>query len=62
MGDRKATLKRDTRETQVQVELDLDGTGQASIDTPNGMLNHLLEQLARHGLMNITVSDRKSVV
>jgi imidazoleglycerol-phosphate dehydratase len=56
LGDRKATLKRDTRETQVQVELDLDGTGEASIDTPNGMLNHLLEQLARHGLLDITVS------
>ncbi|MFH1560092.1 MAG: imidazoleglycerol-phosphate dehydratase HisB [Chloroflexota bacterium] len=58
MSDRKATLKRDTRETQVEVTLDLDGTGKASIDTPNGMLNHLLEQLARHGLMDITVSAR----
>ena len=58
MSDRKATLKRDTKETQVEVTLDLDGTGKASIDTPNGMLNHLVEQLARHGLMDITVSAR----
>lgn len=58
MTNRKATLKRETKETQVEVTLDLDGTGQASIDTPNGMLNHLLEQLARHGLMDITVSAR----
>ena len=58
MSDRKATLKRDTKETQVEVTLDLDGTGKASIDTPNGMLNHLVEQLARHGLMDIIVSAR----
>ncbi len=58
MSNRKATLKRDTRETQVEVTLDLDGVGMASVDTPNGMLNHLLEQLSRHGLMDITVSAR----
>ena len=58
MSNRKATLKRDTKETQVEVTLDLDGTGKASVDTPNGMLNHLVEQLARHGLMDITVSAR----
>ncbi|MBI4282377.1 MAG: imidazoleglycerol-phosphate dehydratase HisB [Chloroflexi bacterium] len=58
MTNRKATLRRDTRETQVEVTLDLDGTGKAAIDTPNGMLNHLLEQLARHGLMDIAVTAR----
>ncbi|MDP6495281.1 MAG: imidazoleglycerol-phosphate dehydratase, partial [Dehalococcoidia bacterium] len=58
MSDRKATLKRGTKETQVEVTLDLDGTGKASVDTPNGMLNHLVEQLARHSLMDITVSAR----
>ena len=55
MSDRKATVRRDTRESQVEVTLDLDGTGQASVDTPNGMLNHLLDQLARHGLMDVSV-------
>ena len=61
MTNRKATIKRDTKETQVEVTLDLDGTGKASIDTSNGMLNHLVEQLARHGLMDITVSARGDV-
>ena len=61
MSNRKATLKRDTKETQVEVILDLDGTGKASIDTPNGMLNHLLEQLARHGLMDTMVSARGDI-
>ncbi len=56
MSDRRATVRRDTRESQVEVTLDLDGTGQASVDTPNGMLNHLLEQLARHGLMDVSVT------
>ena len=56
MSDRRATFRRDTRESQVEVTLDLDGTGQASVDTPNGMLNHLLEQLARHGLMDVSVT------
>jgi len=58
VSDRKATIKRDTRETQVEVTLNLDGIGKASVDTPNGMLNHLVEQLARHGLMDITISAR----
>ncbi|MBF8267752.1 MAG: hisB [Dehalococcoidia bacterium] len=61
MSNRKATLKRDTRETQVEVTLNLDGTGKASIHTPNGMLNHLVEQLARHGLVDITLSAEGDV-
>jgi len=56
VSNRQASLKRDTKETQVAVDLNLDGTGKSSIDTSNGMLNHLIEQLARHGLMDITVS------
>ena len=61
MSERIASLKRDTKETQVQVELNLDGIGKACIDTPNGMLNHLLEQLARHGLMDIMVSAQGDI-
>lgn len=56
MSKRQASLKRDTKETQVAVDINLDGTGKSSIDTSNGMLNHLIEQLARHGLMDINVS------
>ena len=58
MSNRTASLSRDTRETQVSVTIDLDGTGQYSVDTPNGMFNHLIEQLARHGLMDITVNAK----
>ena len=61
MSNRTASLTRDTRETQVSVTIDLDGTGQYSVDTPNGMFNHLIEQLARHGLMDITVSAKGDV-
>lgn len=48
-------VQRDTRETKVRVELDLDGTGQYSVDTGNGFFDHLLSQLARHSLMDLTV-------
>lgn len=58
MAERKAKLTRQTKETQVDVEINLDGTGESSIDTPNGMFNHLLEQLARHGLLDISVSAK----
>lgn len=61
MTNRTASLTRDTRETQVSVTIDLDGTGQYSVDTPNGMFNHLIEQLARHGLMDITVTARGDI-
>jgi imidazoleglycerol-phosphate dehydratase len=53
--ERIAKLQRDTKETQVSVEINLDGTAKAHVDTPNGMFNHLLEQLARHGLIDITI-------
>ena len=58
MAERKAKLTRQTKETQVDVEINLDGIGESSIDTPNGMFNHLLEQLARHGLLDISVSAK----
>ena len=58
MNHRIANVKRDTAESQVDITVDLDGVGKAVIDTPNGMLNHLLEQLARHGLIDIHVSAK----
>jgi imidazoleglycerol-phosphate dehydratase len=61
MSNRKATIKRETRETRIEVELDLDGTGNSSVATGNGMLDHMVEQLARHGLMDITVSAQGDV-
>lgn len=55
---RKAEYQRETGETQVSVALDLDGRGEYRIDTGNGMLDHLLAQLSRHGLMDLTLSAR----
>jgi imidazoleglycerol-phosphate dehydratase len=52
---RKATLERATRETKVQVTLDLDGTGRYEVATGIGFLDHMLEQLSRHSLMDLEV-------
>ncbi len=54
-GGRTATVRRETRETAVSVELALDGGGRYQVSTGIGMLDHMLEQLARHGLFDITV-------
>lgn len=56
MAQRKATVTRETDETRVHVEVDLDGTGQSRVDTGNGMLDHLLGQLARHAPLDLAVS------
>lgn len=52
---RRAALERKTTETQIRVEIDLDGTGRASVRTPIGFLTHMIEQIARHGLFDLTV-------
>ncbi|MDD9932142.1 MAG: imidazoleglycerol-phosphate dehydratase HisB [Myxococcales bacterium] len=52
---RKATVERKTRETEIRVELDLDGSGQYRIDTPLPFLSHMLDQLGRHGMLDLTV-------
>ncbi len=55
MSARQATVKRDTRETQISVSLDLDGTGKGSFQTGLPFLEHMLDQVARHGLFDIEV-------
>lgn len=55
MSTRSATITRNTKETQIEVSVDLDGTGQYEISTGIGFLDHMLEQLARHGLFDIKV-------
>jgi len=50
---RSASISRRTKETSVEVTLDLDGTGQADIETPLPFLTHMVEQLARHGLIDL---------
>jgi imidazoleglycerol-phosphate dehydratase len=52
---RHATVRRETSETQIVVELDLDGTGRYDIATGIGFLDHMLEQLSRHSLIDLTV-------
>jgi imidazoleglycerol-phosphate dehydratase len=53
--DRRVTVARTTRETQVTVELDLDGSGVADIATGVGFYDHLLGSFAHHGLFDLTV-------
>ena len=53
---RQSEISRKTGETDVQVRLDLDGTGEYAIDTGVGFLNHMLELFARHGRFNLKVT------
>ncbi len=52
---RKAEVKRHTKETEIEVKLNLDGTGRAEIDTGIGFFDHMLEQIARHGMIDLKV-------
>jgi imidazoleglycerol-phosphate dehydratase len=52
---RKAEIQRDTNETQVFVAVDLDGRGQASLASGIPFLDHMLDQVARHGALDLTV-------
>ena len=55
MVERKAKASRDTLETQIAVEINLDGTGKANFETGVPFLDHMLDQISRHGLIDITV-------
>lgn len=52
---RKASIERNTKETEISVAVNIDGTGKADISTGIGFLDHMLEQVARHSLMDITL-------
>jgi imidazoleglycerol-phosphate dehydratase len=54
---RKATLVRETKESKVSVEVDLDGTGYAEISTGVGFYDHMLNSFARHSLLDLTVQS-----
>ncbi len=55
MAERKATVKRDTLETQIEVSIDLDGTGKSNFETGVSFLEHMLDQIARHGLIDLDI-------
>ena len=55
LGIRRVIHERNTSETQIKIELNLDGSGKANIVTGLGFFDHMLEQIARHGKMNLTV-------
>jgi imidazoleglycerol-phosphate dehydratase len=55
---KKATVHRQTTETDVLVEINLDGTGESSIDTSIPFLNHMLNLTARHGFIDITITAK----
>jgi imidazoleglycerol-phosphate dehydratase len=55
---RKAEITRETRETQITLSLNLDGSGDGVIDTGIGFFNHMLELLKKHALIDLTVKAK----
>lgn len=55
MSARTACIQRNTHETQIEVEVDLDGSGRAELETGLPFLEHMLEQVARHGMLDLRV-------
>jgi len=58
---RKATISRNTKETAIDVQVDLDGRGVGQISTGIGFFDHMLEQLARHSLIDIAIAAKGDV-
>ena len=55
MTERKATVTRNTLESQITIMVNLDGSGRANLETPVPFLNHMLDQVARHGLIDLDI-------
>lgn len=58
MTERRALVERSTRETEIRVDLVVDGRGEARVDSPLGFFNHMLETLARHSGMDLTIQAK----
>lgn len=58
MADRKATITRNTNETQITVTINVDGSGLGKFNTGVPFLEHMLDQVARHGVMDIEVTAK----
>ncbi len=58
MSDRSAKVKRETKETQIEVSLNLDGQGKADLDINIPFLEHMLDQVARHGMFDLTIKAK----
>jgi imidazoleglycerol-phosphate dehydratase len=58
MGNRTGTVDRKTKETAISVTVDLDGSGRSQISTGIGFLDHMLDQLSRHSLMDLKVQAK----
>ena len=58
MSDRTATVNRETLETQIEVTINLDGTGKGEFNTGVPFLEHMLDQVARHGMVDLTINAK----
>lgn len=58
MSARTAQVKRDTLETRIEVDLNLDGSGKAQLETGVPFLEHMLDQVARHGLLDLAIKAK----
>jgi len=58
MADRTATIRRDTNETRIEVTLNLDGAGKSEFDTGVPFLEHMMDQIARHGMIDLSVKAK----